>query len=812
MRIAQPSDIHTKATVARIRQDLILSRQEQQGTVYFVVKDPGSRKFFRFKEPEEFIIRHMDGTCSHEAVREKFEERFDSELSSDALAAFIARLDRLGLLDDGTQTRNVTARQSLLYRRFKAFDPDPVLTWLLPRTGLFFTRSFLWLSLSLLLLAIVLALINADEIARETPQLLQGSSLLLIWLTAFAIGFTHEFAHGLTCKRYGGEVREMGFMLLFFLPAFYCNVSDAWLFAKRQRLIVLFAGVFWEILLWAIATIVWRLTPPETFPHLLALIVMGFCGIHTFFNLNPLIKLDGYYILSDYLEIPNLRSRAFGYLGTRIKTLWGTAAQGISEVTPRERRIYLSYGLLAGAYSFFLLGFIALSFGGFLTEKYQGLGFLLFTGVLMMIFKNPLKKMLTKPLNVFAQGEGGSLKRPIKYAALLSLLAVALFAQMELKVAGEFKVLPLHNADVRAKVDGIIEEIYVREGEVVENGQLIARLADRDYRAELRKVEAEIAEKRAKLNLLKAGARREQVDLANMEVETAKTRLQHASNRYRESQKMRAERAAKARAAVEKVREEGRYAQSYLAVQSSLFKKGFISRLAFDKSSAELSVKQNELQEAQAALNEILADDVAEARQDLAVAERQLSESVSKLKLLLAGSRPEEIEATAAEVTRLEGQRTYVAEQIRLTEVKSPISGVVTTPKLEEKLGQQVSKGDLVAEVYDLSSVIAEISISEKEIADVEVGYPVVLKARAYFKEDFEGQIVAIAPAVTNYETEIPQLEKTIRVMTRIDNPSLLLKPDMTGMAKVYGGERRLIDIVTRRLRRYLRVEFWSWW
>lgn len=812
---AMAATIHAENRAGRIRQDLILSRQEQRGTVYFVVKDPSTRRFFRFKEPEEFIIRHLDGAHSPEAIQKKFEEQFGAALPDDMLAAFIGRLNGLGLLEDATQAGNVRTRRSLLYLRFKVFDPDRFLAWLLPRTRLFFTKSFLWLSAVLVFLAIILALVNSREITQETPQLLGGSSLLLIWLTIFGIACTHELAHGLTCKRYGGEVREMGFMLLFFLPAFYCNVSDAWLFPeKRKRLIVLFAGAYWQVVLWAVATAVWRLTAPETFPHLLALIVMAICGIHTFFNLNPLIKLDGYYLLSDYLEIPNLRSKAFSYLGAKIKKLWGTAPQEIKEVTPRERRIYLSYGLLAGTYSFFLLGFIALRFGGFLTEKYQGLGFILFTVVLMMILKNPLKKMFLKPLAIFTQGAGAisSFKRSIKLAALLSLLALLLFGHMEFKVTGEFKVLPSHNADVRAKVDGIIEEIYVSEGDVVDNGQIIARLAGRDFRWELRKVEAEIAEKRANLKLLKAGARREEVDLTSKEVETAKTRRRHASNRYQEARKMHAERSAKAKAAVEKAQEHLKYAQTYLAMHRELLKRDLISRLELDKATEQMRVRQKELQEGQAALNEILADDVAEVRQSSAVAEKQLNESVSKLKLLLAGSRPEEIEATAAEVTRLEAQRTYVAEQLRLTELTSPISGVVTTPKMKEKLGQQVNKGDVVAEVYDLSSVIGEISVSEKEIADVEVGDPVVLKARAYFNEEFEGRVVSIAPAVTRYEKEIPQFEKTIRVTTRIDNPSLLLKPDMTGMAKVYCGQRRLIDIMTRRLARYLRVEFWSWW
>src|SRR5258707_5244839 len=151
----------------------------------------------------------------------------------------------------------------------------------------------------------------------------------------------HEFAHGLTCKHFGGHVREIGFILIFFQPAFYCNVSDAWLFPqKSHRLWVTFAGAYFEIFLWAIATFVWRVTDPNTVINYLALVVVATSAVKTFFNLNPLIKLDGYYLLSDFLEIPNLRQRAFGFLGGLFRRIWGTAGHNIQETTPPERRRY----------------------------------------------------------------------------------------------------------------------------------------------------------------------------------------------------------------------------------------------------------------------------------------------------------------------------------------------------------------------------------------------------------------------------------------------------------------------------------------
>src|SRR5262245_27748767 len=101
---------------------------------------------------------------------------------------------------------------------------------------------------------------------------------------------------------------------------------------------------------------------------------MATSGIKTLFDLNPLIKLDGYYLLSDYLDVPNLRQRAFAYLGDCVRKCWGAMTRRLQDVTRRERRIYLIYGLLAWVYSFLLLGFIAVNFGGYLVGRYQAWG------------------------------------------------------------------------------------------------------------------------------------------------------------------------------------------------------------------------------------------------------------------------------------------------------------------------------------------------------------------------------------------------------------------------------------------------------
>ena len=197
----------------------------------------------------------------------------------------------------------------------------------------------------------------------------------------------------------------------------------------------------------------------------------------------------------------------------------------------------------------------------------------------------------------------------------------------------------------------------------------------------------------------------------------------------------------------------------------------------------------------------------------MAVAEKELDEAQGNLGLLLAGSRPEEIEAMRAEIANREAQRRLERGQLQLMKVMSPISGVITTPKLRERIGQLVPKGELIATVHELKTVTAEIVSPESEIGDVKVGQRVTLKARSYPGESFEGKVTSIAPIATREDPAPGGLGlRNVLVSCRIDNSSLLLKSEMSGRAKIYCGQRRILDLMTRRFTRYIRVEFWSWW
>jgi len=778
-----------------------MSRLETADGGFLIVKHPVSGRFYRFREAERFIAEQLDGETPLDVIRERTEEQFGAALSADTLKAFVQNLDKIGLLDTGKPAEkrdpggSRRIRGNLLYLRLALLDPDRLLTRLVPRLRFLFTRRFLVVSAIPVLLAFAITFANAREIAGDVPRLYQASAILPFFVLVLVVASIHEFAHGLTCKHFGGEVHELGFMVMYFQPAFYCNVSDAWLFPERsKRLWVGFAGPYLELVLWATATIAWRLTEPDTGINYTALIVMTLSGVRSFLDFNPFVKLDGYYLLSDYLELPNLRRRSFKYVGDGIKRLLGFGQKLRVHLSRRERRIYLVYGLVATVSSLSILSFGLVHLGSYLIDHHQPMALLLLVSYSGLRsgrrFRRLFGQRSARPdvdddgdvLSTQTDGASDepekpgaaerkkkrhrSRRREITWGGIAAAtLAILFLVHLQLRIAGPFTVLPEENADVRAAVEGIVQEIRVHEGDRVKAGDVIARLADKDLRAELLKTEAQVREAAANFRKLRAGTTAESLAVAT--------------------------------AAVSKAQDAAKFAQGKLARSRQLIERQALSPQEFEA-----------------------------AQEQAAAADNDLAETRSQLKVLQRGNRPEEIEAARAQLDRLEAQQHFLETQLELLDVVSPASGVVATParELKEMVGQFVAKGALLAKVYAVKTVTAQIVITEKEIGDVHEGQEVLLKSRAYPDMVFHGTVTTIATAAEGLPSATADEAagkpgstssasvRTFIVTTQIENGSGLLKPGMTGLAKVRGGDRRVVDLVTRRLAHTFKVEFWSWW
>jgi len=767
-------------TYPKLRADLVITRQIFRDIPYFVIKDPQTNKYFRVKEPEYFIMQKLDGRTSFELVASYFKAQFGLALRGEVFEGFLSRLEALGFLETAEAKREFTQLQyqlsqkknllqKIIFIKFKAFDPDRFLSWLLAKVRFVFSRYFLSASIFIVLSAVLVTLTNLDGLGRSFQENMNLGLIAKLWLSILLISVLHELSHGLTCKYFGGEVHEMGFLLLYFQPCFYCNVSDAWTFPQRKKkLLVTFAGAYLNILLWACATLLWRILDFDIWLSGFLFTLLLLSGITVIFNFNPLIKLDGYYLLSDYLEMPNLRKKAFDFLKAWTKKILLGLGQTKSVVSSYEKRVYFSYGILALSYTAFLVIFFFYRTGNFLVSRYQGTGFILFLLMVFVIFKTPFKVGLASFFSFLLSKRGIWMKpkRIVIYSAVIVVLLVLLFlVKLELKVSAQCEIQPLESYTITITSDGFAQEklfkegsqekrsinlfrlisgdyalvtmeSMVKEGDKVKPGDLIASFVSNQYVSELSTANAQLEKAIANYQLLRKGAQREEISQAEDKVKQGEASL---SLKQKDIDRLR-----------------------------NLHKGKLISDEELEKGEADFSIAQNEL--------EI---------------------DKNKLKLMQRGARPEELKMAFSEVEQLKNRVSFLEEQISSSQVKSPISGLVTTIQQQNNL----------LTVANLDTVRVQISVSEKDLDAIKVGQKTKLKVRSFPWLAFYGNVSKIG-----HQAEEAGSKSMFLVTSKVPNPQARLRPGMTGQAKIYCGKISIFKLLTRRFVRYLRVEVWSWW
>ena len=304
---------------------------------------------------------------------------------------------------------------------------------------------------------------------------------------------------------------------------------------------------------------------------------------------------------------------------------------------------------------------------------------------------------------------------------------------------------------------------------------------------------SELESKRSEVALLRAGARVEDIDRKQKLVETKRVELGNA----RRNQEQRNQLAQ----TLERKRSELQLDQQTLKRTRELVENGLVARAELEKADTAVSVREREIAETEASIRVI--SETSDREADLKG--RELAEAESELKLMKAGNRPEQIRQAETDVNSLAKQVEILDQELGKTEIRAPIDGVIATPFIERKLNQHLDPGEELARIVDLSHVTIEMQIPEKELADVRPGNPITMKARSLPAVDFEGRVDFIAPVAQTLNGQ-----QTVVVRSELENPDLLLKPEMTGVAKIYCGERRIVDLATRRMIRWVRTEFWD--
>ena len=489
----------------RLRGHVRIHRHHYRGERWYVLEDRLSRRTHRFNPAAHFVIGLMDGARSVQELWDAAIARFgDDAPTQDELIRLLGQLHSADVLQvevtpdvaellrraEQMRRRSLLQRLSPLALRIPLFDPDRFLerwaAWYRPLFG--WGGALLWLAV--VGTALVVAAAHWHELSNDiTDRVLAPQNLLVLLLTFPLVKAAHEFGHACATRAWGGEVHEMGVMLLVMMPVPYVDASAANAFPEaRRRVVVGAAGMLIETFIASLALFVW-LEAESGFVRAILYDVMLIAGVSTVvFNINPLLRFDGYYMLTDLLQMPNLRQRGQQYLTYLVEARLFRLRGAEFDAPSRERGWLAAFTVASFVYRMLVMVGIAL----FIATQYFIIGVLLALWVVGQSVVWPLVKI------VRYLGWNAKLGRQRGHALTISAAATAVILLL-------FFALPLplwtnaqgvtwapEDALVHAGTDGFVRRVAVEPGASVRRGRLLMETEDPQLPARIRALEAQL--------------------------------------------------------------------------------------------------------------------------------------------------------------------------------------------------------------------------------------------------------------------------------------------------------------------------------
>lgn len=687
-----------------LRSDVVVRRLAQKDEVYFVVKDPLIQSYYKFSPDEWNVIALFDGTKTAQQIADEYNRLHPADYIDEELVLghrqALKEMDLLNLpaiekslqfMERMKEQRKNMAEKSkfknLFEMTFSAWDPDESFNKIIPYIRFLYTKTFFVISFTAILMMAVVNIVKWEEFKQGTIALYTFTDkslweILVFLILMTATGTIHELGHGLTLKHFGGEVRQVGFLLFYLTPAFYCDVSDSYLLTSRkERLWITFAGVYSELILCSIATFVWFFAVPGTLIYDFAFQVILFTGISSFLiNMNPLIKLDGYYALMDSLEIPELREESFEYIGRKIKSLFGLEVEEMEGMTRRKRRIFWIYGVLAILYTVTIYLLIVSWLRNVYLRTFHEVGYVLLAATVYFLFRKEIRAGFNFLRYVYLDKKEILMKKAkSKYVgiAIALLLLLITIPKTHMKVSGRCEVQPVQQTEIRSEVDGFIREVPVRENQLVSAGAELASLENLELS--------------------------QNADRGSSALETLDRNLQ-------------------------------------------------IDRTEGDVGAYQLKLRM---------------------RNDLSV------------------------------------QNYEFERKLHLLTLRSPIQGKIATPRVEEKNGEFLQRGEIFCKVIAVDRVKIEIPVREYYVPDLQKGQKVKLKLDSYPTTTFEGTLDRVSPAISQRVEALEGTYTEFLAVAIIPNPDGKLVSGMRGDAKILAAEYSIGGRIFRELRRWIQSRIW---
>lgn len=496
-----------------LRPGVITRRQNFRGERWIVIENPMSNQFFRLRpEAFEFVARLRQDRTVEEVWKECLERFPDTAPGQEAVIQLLSQLYFSNLLQYDTaadaaqlfeRTKKRRQREvgsqflNIMFMRFPLLDPDrflvktlPVVGWLISPLG-----ALLWCVVVGFGLKMVFD--HWPALRDESQGVLSPANLPLLYLALIFVKTLHEFGHGYFCRKWGGEVHVMGIMLMIFTPVPYVDASSSWGFRSHtRRLLVGAAGMIVEVFVAAIAAFVWANTGPGVL-HAVAYNIMFVASVSTLiFNLNPLLRFDGYYMLSDLLQVPNLHQRSTQQLKHLCERyLFGVKKSQPASATRAGQWGFSTFGIGAGIYRVIVFTGILLA----VADQF------LLIGIVMAAFC--IISWITVPVVKLCRYLAGSPKlERVRWRAIgvtAGIAAVLLILLQVIPFPSHFRASGVVRASERTELvtgaAGAVAQIVATPGSRVEKGQPLLRMTNAELALELAQNRARASEIDARL-------------------------------------------------------------------------------------------------------------------------------------------------------------------------------------------------------------------------------------------------------------------------------------------------------------------------
>jgi putative peptide zinc metalloprotease protein len=487
---------------------LVFTPQQHGAATCYHIEAPSKSRFYRVGYPEYVFLSLLDGqTTVAQAVTLSTRALGAGALSQPQALEVAQWLLQQGLAHvaddsaalwrtDKNSSKSLLHSLNPFWMKVPLGHPDGLLNRLLPLTGWLFSPLATMVGALVILLGIATVATQWNQFIDSAHLIFSPYNWLLMGLVWIGLKIVHELAHGLVCKRYGGEVRETGIIFILFAPAAFVDVTSSWRFtSKWQRIHVAAAGMYVELALAAVAAMAWTQVDSQLQRHLLYNTILMASISTLLFNANPLMRFDGYYILSDLLGVPNLATEGAQFIRRLAARLFLGRAVSSAELTGSHGWVIRIYGLAAWFWRFFVCASLLAAASVLLKGAGIALGVL---GIVcwfglpaVHIAQELYRQLYESPIRVL---------RAAAVAGVVTgtLLAILVWCPWPAAVCAPIVVEYTDSSIVRCKADGFIDALHVRDGSRVAAGDLLLELRNDELQTEFLELQASVRQAEAK--------------------------------------------------------------------------------------------------------------------------------------------------------------------------------------------------------------------------------------------------------------------------------------------------------------------------